>query len=398
MAGSRVQIGTLLPTVLKPTRQLRFARFLEALGFDQIWLPDHLLYPEGGPSYDPWTIMAGLAVQTKRVEFGTAVTDPHRLHPVVMAQKLATLDQLSKGRVLLGLGSGEAMSLDPYGIPWRKKRVRKISEFITVLRALLDSQEPFSFEGEFFQLRNAKIAARPYRKRHIPIYMAALGPMMQKLAGKKADGWLPTILPPSEYNTYFQPLADSARENGRDPAELARIAMVMTCLNTDGTLTEKQSIERLRPLSGAMIWPPVLKRLGYDFAPPPEAQSNYIDVNPCDPESLERYWELQRWMPDELIRECITYGGVEEITAQCQRYIEQGATHLKVYFAAPDAIGSFLLFAHQVMPKLTGRPPTLLARALGSSLAPLIRRGFIKRKFGVKMAKIPPRKSEASRA
>lgn len=391
MALPRVQIGTMLPTMFNPRKQLQLARFLEALGFQQIWLPDHLLFPEGGPSYDPWTTMSALAHITKKPSFGSAVTDPHRLHPALMAQKLATLDQLSRGRVILGLGSGEAMSLDPYGISWRERKVRKISEFISVVRGLLDSQEPFTFEGDFFQLRKACLAARPYKKRHIPIFMAALGPMMQKLAGKKADGWFPTLLPASEYGEYFRPVAESARKAGRDPDSIARVATVMAGINTDGALTIEELVERLRPMSGALVWPGVLKRLGMEFNPPPEAQSSYLEVNPCEPESLERYWEMQRWMPSELIEQAITYGDAAEITHHCQRYIDQGATHLQMYFGSPDAFGSYIVFAHQVMPKLTGRPPTVLASLLGTALGPAIRSGFIKRRLGAPMTRMRPK-------
>lgn len=389
MVKKRVQVGTLLPPVLHPNRQLRLARFLEALGFDQLYVPDHTLFPEGGPAFDCWSVMAALATGTRRVEFGPAVTDCHRLHPVLMAQKLATIDQLSKGRVFLGLGSGEAMNLEPYGIPWKERKVRKMSEFLDVLKGVLKSFDPLDYEGDFFQLRGARIAARGYKARQIPVFMAALGPMMQKLAGKKADGWLPTVIPVKEYGNYFEPLAESARAAGRDPASLTRVATVMACLNTDGKLTSEDVVKRLRPMSGAMVWPPVMKRLGYDFNPPEEVKLSYIDVNPCDAESMRRYWGLQRWMPSEMIMESVSYGSVEDVTRECQAYVEAGATHLQMYFGAPDILGSWVQFARYAIPALTGKPPTPLARTLGLVLGPAIRVGLVRRYLSAPKVKFP---------
>ncbi len=384
-----MNIGTALPAVLKPAVQIKFARFLEALGFDQLWLPDHLLFPENAPAYDPWVVMGALALKTRRVEFGPAVTDPHRTHPAVMAQRLATLDQMSQGRVILGLGSGEAMNLEPFGIPWRERKVGKMKEYMLVLRGLLDSTEPFTFEGDFYQLKNARLRVRPYEERKIPIYMAALGPMMQRLAGRLADGWMPAVLPPEHYHDYFQPLAESARKHGREVERLAKVATLVASIDTDGSMSREALVEWLRPISGALVWQPVFDRLGLDWNPPDEASSNYIEVNPCDPESLERYWNLQRWIPPKMLDYAVAYGSTEDILERALAYKAAGATHLQTYFASFDPIGSKIQFCHQVMPRLTGRPPTTTAALLGGLLGPAIRRGWLRRRFPAPKMKMP---------
>lgn len=384
-----MQIGTYLPAPLPAVGQIQFARFLEWLGFEQLWLPDHLLFTEDVVAYDPWVMMGGLAIQTKRIEFGPAVTDPCRTHPAVLAQRLATLDEMSKGRVFLGLGSGEAMNLDPFGFSWRERRVGRIREYITVLRGLLDSPEPFTFEGDFYQLKRARLTVRPYQERKIPIYMAALGPMMQRLAGRLADGWMPVILPPEHYADYFRPMAESARKHGRDPDTLARMAPLVASLNTDGSATREAILEWLRPVSGALVWKPVFDRLGMEWNPPEEADSTYLDVNPCEPQSMERYCNMQRWMPAEMLDYAVAFGGLEEIYERAVDYQRAGVTHLQVNFASFDPVGSMLQFAHQVMPRLTGRPPTPLARVLGTVLNPLIRRGVVKKWLPAPELKMP---------
>lgn len=382
-------IGVAVPSMLPPDRQAGIGRFLEKLGYQQLWFPDHTLFPDLSPAWDAWTSMAALAAKTSTAQFGPAVTDPYRTHPAVLAQRICTLDHLSKGRFVLGLGSGEAMNLEAFGIPWQERKVGRMKEFITVLRGLLDAKEPFTFKGDFFQLDRARLSVRPYKNRRVPIYMAALGPMMQGLAGRLADGWLPTLIPAEAYAEYYQPLAASARKHGRDPESLARVATLALAIDTDGSTTMPQLIESVRPLSGLLVWAPVMERLGLAFDPPPGARMSYLEVNPCDPDSQEAYWEMERWMPSEIIEKALYFGGVEDAYRTCLRYAEAGATNLYIAFASPDPMGNFITFAHQVLPRLTGRPATPLAKALGTLLGPAIRKGWVRKKFSAPKTPLP---------
>ncbi len=385
----RVTVSTAVPSMLPPGRQAGIARFLEALGYEQLWLPDHLLFPDLSPAYDAWTTMAVLADRTKSASFGPAVTDPYRTHPASLALRIATLDQLSGGRFVLGLGSGESMNLDGFGFDWQERKVGRLKEFITVLRGLLDSKKPFTFEGDFYRTDRAYLSVRPYKDRHIPIFMAALGPMMQRLAGRVADGWIPSLIPVEAYAEYFQPMAHAAEKAGRNPDELQRVATVAVALDTDGKITMPELVEFLRPLSGLLVWAPVMERLGHTLDFPPEAQSSYIEVNPCDPESQERYWEMERQMPSEVMEQALNFGDTEEIYRACRAYVDAGATQIQVAFASPDPLGNFILFAHQVLPRLTGRPATPLAKALGTLLGPAIRRGVLRKRFPVRATPLP---------
>lgn len=381
MSSKPIKVGTAVPSMVGPLLQARIGRFLELLGYQQLWLPDHLLFPDRSPACDAWSTMSVLAASTKTAQFGPAVTDPHRTHPAVLAQRIATLDQLSRGRFLLGLGSGECMNLDPFGISWKDRKVGRLKEYIAVLRGLLDSREPFSFQGDFYQLNNARLSVHPYKNRRIPILMAALGPMMQRLAGRQADGWFPTLLPVEAYAEYFQPMAEAAEKAGRRPQDLMKVATVALAIDTDQSVNRSDIIEFLRPLSGLLVWPPVMKRLGLDFSPPPEADSSYLEVNPCDPESQERYWAMERWMPSEIMDKALNFGDTGDAYQTCRSFLEQGATELQIVFCSTDPMGNYILFANEVLPRLTGRPPTVLARLLGTLLKPAIRRGVLHRKF-----------------
>lgn len=357
-----IRFGSPIPPALPIRMQLRLGMFMEKLGYDTLWFPDHMLFPDFSPAPDPFTIMAAMAAKTKRVQLGTAVSDPHRVHPAVLAQKLATLDQLSQGRVILGLGTGEAMNLDPYGIPWDRK-VARLREVITILRGLLDSPEPFSFEGDFFTLRKARLGVRPYKKRRIPIYVAALGPMMQKLCGQLADGWFPVVVPHQFYREYFGGVAAAARAIGRDPETFDRVATVAL---TVGDLARAELEAIARPYALTLVWPVALERLGIPWNPPEHLkETHYISVNPCDEEHLKRYQELQQWMPLEMIEKFVYSGPLEEIARVLKAFIDQGVTHFSIQNASLDPLTTTAQLCSQVYPRFTGKSPTLTAQVTG---------------------------------
>ena len=283
------------------------------------------------------------------------------------------------------------MSLEAFGFRWTERKVGKIKEFITVLRGLLDSREPFTFQGDFFQTDRARLSVRPYKNRRIPIYMAALGPQMQSLAGRMVDGWMPTLIPANFYREYYAPMANAAAKAGRDPESLVRMATVAIAIDTDQALSKLDVIEFLRPLSGLLVWPPVLERMGIPFDPPEGARCTYLEVNPCDPASQEAYWAMERWMPTEVMDQALNFGSPEDAYQVCRQYVDAGATHLQIAFASPDPMGNFITFAHRVLPRLTGRPPTRLASVLGTALGPLIKRGVLRRKFSAPRTPLPTR-------
>lgn len=372
--GGAVTFGIVIPPLLPPRIQVALAPVLEFLGFDRMWFPDHLLFPDQMPCSDPWTLMAAAAVRTRRIVFGTAVSDPHRVHPAVLAQRVATLDQLSRGRVILGLGSGEAMNLEPFGIPW-DRRVGRLKEAITVIRRLLDSDEPFTFQGDFYQLRRARLSVRPWNNRRIPIYLAALGPMMQRLAGRVADGWIPVGLPAEHFREYHREMDEAARRAGRNPADITRSASLTFAL----TRRPEPVYDLLQEHALGMIWPPVARRMGLDLGTPRElADTHYITVNPCEPESRRRYEEHQRSIPRQVLERFVTVTDrVEDLHQAIAAYRAAGATDLKFTNASPDPLGSLLILAGEVIPRFRERPAPFPLRAAAAAAEVLRRAGLL---------------------
>ena len=190
-------------------RAVELARRNEADGFDAVWWPCHLMgwhphsiwtpdltpfaavQPSPHTYLEPIAMMAAVGSQTSRIKVGVAVTDLVRRNPAMVANAVLTLDHLTHGRVILGLGSGERMNIVPYGGDFSKP-VGRLAEGLEVIRLLWSSDGAIDFEGKFFKLKNAVQGLKPFGERPPPIWTAAHGPRMLEITGRLADGWLPT--------------------------------------------------------------------------------------------------------------------------------------------------------------------------------------------------------------
>src|SRR5581483_2691332 len=202
----------LINTRISPTVLPR-AGYLSAVatGVDSFWLPDHLnsLFPRSvmTPKYlgaarimpdtdaylEPWTMLGHVAARNRvgRLRLGTSVTDVGRRNPAVTAQAAATLHLLTRGRAILGIGSGERVGNEPYGVDWSKP-VARFEEAMATIRALWDSKgELVNRDSPFFPLRNAIFDLPPYRGKWPEIWIGAHGPRMLRAVGRYGDGFFP---------------------------------------------------------------------------------------------------------------------------------------------------------------------------------------------------------------
>lgn len=215
---------------------------------DSFWVADHLnaLFPRalwqpkycGGarilPSADaflePWTMLGHLAARNRvgRLRLGVGVTDTGRRNPAVTAQAAATLNLLTRGRAILGIGTGEREGNEPYGVPWDKP-VARFEEALATIRALWDSGgELVNRESPYFPLRNAIFDLPPYRGKWPEIWIAAHGPRMLRAAGRYADGYLPAFPhTPQEYALRMEAVRTAASDAGRDPMAIVPAMMFL---------------------------------------------------------------------------------------------------------------------------------------------------------------------------
>jgi len=167
--------------------------YAEEMGFLTVWINDHIFpwYHSGKRSSFAWSMMPAALEKTDKVRVGPWVTPPigARYHPAIIAQAMATLDNMYPGRLRLGVGTGEALNERPFwNGRWPKwdERMDRLSEGIRLIRQMWESQEPFSFEGKYFSSDFYYLYTKPKRK--ISIYQSAIGKRAAHEAGLQADG------------------------------------------------------------------------------------------------------------------------------------------------------------------------------------------------------------------
>ena len=197
-------------------------------------MADHLLFPGvEGFTADAWSVLSVLATKTEKIKLLTGVTCPHRRHPAVLAQTAATIDQFSNGRLIIGIGPGESMNLDPFGIEW-KRPVSKMVEFIDVMRRLWrsDASNTFSFNGAFYTLKGAYLDIKPVQET-IPIYIGANGPRTRKITGEIADGWTPITESPESYKVHLKEVKRGDKKSNRNIEEIDTCLEIYTAISEE---------------------------------------------------------------------------------------------------------------------------------------------------------------------
>jgi len=257
-----LKVGIQLPEVEREVRWpelLDMIRAIEDLGFDSIWLGEHLLYrwpdrPPRGP-WEAWTELAAIAAVTSRVEFGPLVACTNFHNPALLAKQAATIDEISGGRFILGLGAGwNEPEFRAFGLPF-DHRVDRFEEAYAIIRGLLQDGA-VDFEGRFYQARDCELLPRGPRSGGPPLMIGSNGPRMLRITMATAQAW----------NSWFsdfgnrpdgiarlREVVDAAcRDVGRDPAEIARTVAVMVRLPSGGGRIQGGYVKNApRPLEGS---------------------------------------------------------------------------------------------------------------------------------------------------
>ena len=319
---------------------------MEELGYDAIWWPDHLMgwhpdtmwnedytplakHQQSSHVYvDPYPMMAAVGSQTETIKVGTCVTDILRRHPAAVAQTMLTLDHMTQGRAILGLGSGEQLNIQPYGIEWDKP-VGKLEEALEVIQLLYRAGgESVDFEGTHFRLEDAVMGLDPYGD-HVPeTWLAAHGPRMLGLTGRYADGWLPTKMSPDAYRDSLDSIHEAATEAGRDIDHFTPGMLGYLLVGPD-----EESVQRL--LESPMVrmlcilmpnW--VFEQLGVE--PPLGRGGGFHDFIPTrvPREEVDRIVEA---IPPKVSAHYAFAGTVEQLAEQISDYHAAGLRHLVMW-------------------------------------------------------------------
>jgi probable F420-dependent oxidoreductase len=207
---------------------LEQAQRVEELGFDSLWVSEHMLFFV--PTFDAITVLAAFAARTQRILLGSAVLLLPLRHPTVVAKEVASLDIISNGRIILGVGVGGEYPREfvACGVPV-KERGRRTDEAIEVMRRLW-SESGVNHEGRFFRLEDANMLPRPVQKPGPPIWVAGRSEAAIKRAARLGDGYMPYLFSPERYRDSLEKVSAFAQQHGRDPASIEAGMYQFICL------------------------------------------------------------------------------------------------------------------------------------------------------------------------
>ena len=312
---------------------------LDSGRYHSIWVPDHMVsfWPDSiwtpeftdlaisSPSphrhLDGLAVAAAAAVLTKNVPIATTVVDTVRRHPSLLAQTALTIDHLSKGRFILGLGSGETENTVPYGFDFSKP-VSRFEESLKVIRLLWESDGPVDFEGQFYHLHHARLDTEPYDGKFPKIWIGANGPRMLDITGRYADGWWPAgAWTPEEYGAKLTTIRAAAEKAGRDPMAITAANTNFCLIGDDAELAEIMQA----PLVKAMVMQipaEVLRERGFKH-PLGEDWRGMQDIDPAKMPRERIVDMLEKTRPEHILS-VVEHGSPKQIAAKYKAYVDAG--------------------------------------------------------------------------
>ena len=197
----------------------------ERLGYESIWITETRQFT------DAISVLGALAATTKSIRLSSGIIPIYTRTAPLIAQSYATLDRLSEGRIMVGIGPGASLFLERQRLSWTKP-LTAIREYVTVIRRLLQG-ETVSFEGEVVRVRDCKLDVMPVQEA-VPIYVAASGPQMIRLCGETADGVILNCFTPMRYLTRAVELVrEGAEHAGRNPTSVDVSALIYVSVDED---------------------------------------------------------------------------------------------------------------------------------------------------------------------
>ena len=275
-----LRIGYLLPTresIMEGRPEgeplLRLAERAESMGYDSVWVGDSLL---ARPRHEPITLLAGVAGRTKRVKLGTAVLLPMLRNPVLLAHQIATLDQVSSGRVIIGVGIASDVpnvraEFRAAGVPF-EKRVGTLMEGIRLCRALWTGK-PVDWEGRW-HVEQGVLGPMPHQAGGPPIWGGGSAPAALERAGKHFNGWFPTGPDAKRWGEHWRQVQAIAKEAGRQPDDVEAAVYLTIAVDDDAAKAEQRINDFLAGYYGQR--PDVLKKRQACFAGSASAAADFL--------------------------------------------------------------------------------------------------------------------------
>ena len=311
---------------------LDFSVLAEEVGFDSVFISDHFQpwkHTDGhAPAAMVW--LGAVGARTKRIVMGTSVLTPtFRYHPSIVAQAFGTLGQLFPGRVILGVGTGEALNEVPAtGMAWpeTKERFARLRESIALIKKLW-TEERVSHAGEYYKTENATIYDRP--EKPIPIYIAGAGPMIAKYAGRSADGFICTS--GKAWDLYKETLLPNVAAGLAERKKPAQSYDHMIEMKVSYDTDKSRAFQETKHWAALALTP----------------EEKMTVENPVEMEKLADALPVER-----AAKRWIVSSDPDEQVERIRPYVEMGFRHLVFHAPGPDQERFLRLYAKDVLPRL----------------------------------------------
>jgi alkanesulfonate monooxygenase SsuD/methylene tetrahydromethanopterin reductase-like flavin-dependent oxidoreductase (luciferase family) len=305
---------------------MQMARAAEALGYDSLWVADHLMLGRDEAILEGWTVLAALAGSTQRARLGMIHQGHFFRHPALVAKMTATLDQISNGRFIYFVDAGYGQREHRcYGLPYpetMEERMEHVVDGLEITLALWQATQPVSRQGKHYHIQDAVCMPKPVQQPHPPVWFGEAHPALLAACARYGQGWNTVPVGYGEVERRLQLLADACATVGRSVDEIEKSLEAQILIAPDHAALRRklQAIIELAPGDGVE----------------PELAAFLDGSSDALPAKIAETWLI---------------GTPDEIAVQVQRYIEMGITHFLLWFVdAPDHSG-LELFAREVAPR-----------------------------------------------
>ncbi len=317
--------------------------------YDSVWWPDHLmgLIPDvlwkptmievskyqSSPHIflETFTLISSVAGYTSNTLLGSLVTESFRRHPAIIAQTFLTLDHISRGRVILGIGAGEVENIVPYGIDYRLP-AKRLKESIEVIR-LLWSGKKVDYDGDIWKIKDAILSLPPEKEgKYPPIWVGAHSKKTLEITGRLGDGWIPENMEIDEYSEKLKKIREAARKAGREPDGITPALFTSLIICREHEECHKM-FNSVAAKAYALLTPSeTYEKFGYkhpfgDF----NAYKEYIPTKVDEGEIISA---LSR-VPEEICEHRYIHGNVDEVINIIEQFVDKGLQHIVLWNVTP---------------------------------------------------------------
>ena len=334
---------------LDESQVITACQIADRMDYDSVWSMDHSNVPQWKNAVvnDAWLMLAAIGAVTSHVELGTCVTDAIRRHPSAIALSTITLDRITKGRAILGIGAGEAQNVVDFGIEFSKP-VSKFKEQLEVIEKLFESEPDrrVSYKGQHYNLVEACLQARSIRKPRPPVYIAAGAPKTLELCARYGDGWIPIGYTPELFKNHANVIRERAKEMGRDLNGFQFANDVDIYFTDDG----EEAWNKMKNAVKVSLYKPELLKVHniqqdseFDF------RRYFTEYAMNKPELMEQMKRAALKIPDSVARTAIGVGKPEDVIQMLERFIDAGTNHFIIRFWGDGYFKNIETFGNKVI-------------------------------------------------